>query len=305
MSRRFLIIAIFMTLLLPAMIEGQHPEVLLKDKISKEIAALTLENGFPLKPVFSIPEEKIDDMIREGVIKMWYGRSVSINLYEALIEVEEDPISYLRSSKAGERKHAFMKTSDKGGAIYNFRGHCCEVRIPEHCDLQDGTSFNLYNIHLVFPDGNFIESGVGWISPELHWGTEGLNLYTFNSYDGEFSYEPIDEDYGKEIFLAVEINGYQGLMFASDHSLGNDVYYGIRLSEDSGCVDQTQEQHSFHSVWTPINEAHYFDNTLIKGRHNEEIPWTYDFPTGFGEDLPLHYKEETWKNSIEMVTWCG
>lgn len=137
----------------------------------------------------------------------------------------------------------------------------------------------------------------------VYWQTEGLNLHTYNSYDGELSYEPIDEGYEMEILLSVYTHAYPGKMFAPDLSSGKSIGKEIRLSGDPGCVDQTQEQHSFHSVWTPTEKAHHFDNVLRKG-YNEEVWWTYDVPTAFYENPPLHFEEEMGEKSIGMVTWC-
>ena len=314
MSGKIVVLALFLVLLLSFAASAQHPEVILKNEMAEKMADLTLSSGMCLKPVFSIPEGKMDDMIRMGIVRIDRDGGGRINLYEALIEIEKDPISYLEELRARDYNHASMVTADEGGPIYEFRGHRYTVTIPEYCDLAYETSFNLYNTHLSFPDGHFIESGVGWIGRAANWPTEGLNLYVYNSYSGEFSFRsisdsftPIPDGYGREITLSVRIDCFtgRGVMYGYDpvsrtHILREDYIYA-----DRGCVDQCQEQHSYSFVWTPTGEAYHFNNRLWGEYDDQPIDWICDgVPTDFWPEPPMHLQIDEYDGKSAMVTWC-
>ncbi|MDY6985028.1 MAG: hypothetical protein SVE93_01295 [Candidatus Thermoplasmatota archaeon] len=308
-SRRIFATALFLVLLLPLVnrTEGQHPEVILKNEIAETMAELTLSYGVPLKPVFPIPEEKVDDLIRKGIMKVYRDGSGEINLYEALIEVEEDPISYLREMRMNEYAHASMVTVEEDGTpIYEFTEHSCAVEIPDYCNLYGETSFNLYNTHLVFPDGHFIESGVGWFGPEAQRETEGLNLYTYESFNGNFSFKRIPEG-RREIHLSVVIDNYDNCyrMLAEDPY----PYSGRFVSKEmynpgyySGRVDQCQEQHSRQSFWSPTDQARLHGGKLYQDE--QPMDWDYGIPTQFWQMPPMHLQREEYDGKISIVTWC-
>jgi hypothetical protein len=240
-----------------------------------------------------IQTSKIDELASTGVYHI-----TEANTFE--LGPQTPKVINVTATASVSYKYAAMQTKKwNSWDEYKYRGHTVYVDIPSNIVLSSGTIHNIYTNHLALSDGQWIESGVGWVN----WASSPI-LFTYTSYTGNWTWLSIPSGTPRTIFLRLEVQpSGQSEMYASDSYYGYQVDTFQQVTSLNFRVDQCQEQCST-GVWTQTPMVLQHDN-MLKNTNNQWVNWNNAINTNWFADSPMHQNYGIQNDKKWIDTWCS
>jgi hypothetical protein len=143
---------------------------------------------------------------------------------------------------------------------YRITAHSVYVTFPAGVTFPDDgeTTHNLYNTHLVLPDGEWIESGFGWVT----WA-DGPIIYTYQSYTDRWDFTTVPDGKERDILLEIEFSRDRfAEMHVFDPLSGKSITAIREIPAPGHRVDFSQEQHSFNDTWLDTPKARFHGSRI-------------------------------------------
>jgi hypothetical protein len=232
---------------------------------------------------------KIESLVKNGTYVI-----ANNSMFLASQPVEEN---YARST--GSYKYAQMVTRHlEVFDDFNYRGHESYVNLPSSLTLNADTVHCVYTHHLLLPNNQFVESGVGWVS----WAPSPI-IYTFQSYTGVEVYLSIPSA-SRTIYLDIEINAttLNAWIYVYDPYTTYSISTNQAVTAANHRVDQCQEEYST-GAWTSTPTIRHHDNR-VKNTSNTWVNWNNSIDTDWDNNTPLYENHGITSDKKWIDTWC-
>jgi hypothetical protein len=261
-----------------------------------------------------------DDLLKRGVLLTGSNGDQGINfgdianlIQQGLYSVDPNghlqlgpvPIPAEAAMSSGNNSYIYSQRTTQLWAFlddFNYTGHSVYVTLPASLNLPSNSStiHNLYNTHLTLPDGNWVESGVGWVN----WTASPI-LYTYNSYHGQWNFISIPAGAQRDIFLKVEITpDLQAVMSASDPQSLKSANANVKVKAIRHRIDFSQEQTSPSGKWMNTPPARFHDSQIRKSG-SDWVKWDTSTISTWSNNPPMAEKTGLDNGQIWTVTWCS
>ena len=261
-----------------------------------------------------------DDLLKRGILSSGSNGDQGINIGDIANLIQQgqysfDPKGHLQLGPvpipggavgvSGNHQYIYSQRTTQLWAFlddFDYTGHSVYVTLPASFNLalNSSTTHNLYNTHLTLPDGNWVESGVGWVN----WTASPI-LYTYDSYHSQWNFVSIPSGTQRDIFLKVEISpDLQAVMSASDPQSGKSASAGIKVNALKHRIDFSQEQTSAAGKWVNTPPARFHDSQIRKSG-NDWAKWDTSIISTWSNNPPMEEKTGLDNGQIWTDTWCS